>query len=270
VAATQTTVDALVADARSGDFAVFDADGTLWEGDVTESLFARLAADGMTVDDVPAALHPLAPNPREDAFAYYQRATAFDVSLGYAWIASAFAGRRLGSLLAQRRALTDAPRVRPEMRALVAALEARGCATWIVSASPEFLVRDLALDPVHGVPVAPHRIIGVDVLLHGPGGPFSFGRCREAGDVPDLTALADHEISGLLRAPAPWYEGKVAAIRRWIDPEARPYLVAGDSQNDAAMLARGQRRLWWGAGRGPEGAVSLRPTGLPADPTRRH
>lgn len=251
------TVAELVEGAAPCDFAVFDADGTLWEGDVTESLFARLSREGWTLDRMPAAIFPVPPLPGERAFAYYERLTAFDVSLGYAWIASAFAGWRLGDLLAVARERQGVPKVRPAMRALVDALQARGVATWIVSASPEFLVRDLVLDPDRGLPFPPARIIGVDVLLHGPDGPFSFGRCREAGAVPDLGALANHVVSPLLRSPNPWYEGKACAIRRWIDPVRSPFLVAGDSRNDVPMMSLAKRRVWWGAGPPPEGAERL-------------
>ncbi len=266
------TLDQLVTGVRPGDFAVFDADGTLWTGDVTESLFASLVQRDLRFDRLPDSLQPYPAHPGEDPFSYYLRITKADISLGYAWIASAFAGYRLGDLVERLEALQEearppsgphgpiaAPHVRPEMVALRAALEERGCACWIVSASPEPLVRWLATHPRFGAGFNPARIIGVDVLLHKSDATLSWGSCREHGTVPDLAALHSYKMGTLLRSPNPWFEGKVAAIRRWIAQTANPWLVAGDSLNDVPMLSIAHHRVWWGSGAPPAelGPVSV-------------
>lgn len=43
-------------------------------------------------------------------------------------------------------------------------------------------------------------------------------------------------LTPMLWTPATWYEGKHAAIEKYIDPVRRPMLVAGDSPSDHPML----------------------------------
>ncbi len=233
-----------------GDVAVFDADGTVWEGDVTESLLEDLERDRAI--DLDGAPLPLPPLPGEGVFAYYLRVTSWDVPLGYQWAVQVFAGQTVEALTERVRALQtkrppgrsrSAPRVRSAIADWMEAFSRRGGTSWIVSASPESLVRALALDPVYGLPLRPEHVIGVDSLwVEADGERHSFGMQRDAGKVPHCPPGA--VLTAHLRTPLTWYEGKVAAIDRWV--RKTPVLVAGDSANDRPMLRRGRVGVWFG------------------------
>ncbi|PXA99506.1 phosphorylcholine phosphatase [Nostoc sp. 3335mG] len=267
----RTTLDQAVAAARPGDYAVFDADGTLWSSDIEEAGIAFFEERGwLSAATLDPALRPLPLEPGESLYGYYRRLCDFDAKLCLPWSAQVFAGQPLGllkqrldALFAHRGAIPvryvrdgrtvsetiDPPRIYAPQRALIAALRAKGVAVYIVSASQEEVVRMIASDPRYGLSIPPERVIGTSMLLHAPDGTPSTAR----RDIAKGLAAAPGYWSGrtmlqastTLWSPLPWQEGKVAAISAYIDPVRRPMLVAGDSGSDWPMLFHsGGVRLW--------------------------
>lgn len=270
-APVQAELDRAVAAAGPGDYAVFDADGTLWSSDIEEAGIAYFERQGwLSVDRLPPELRPIPLMPGESLYGYYRRLCDFDAKLCLPWSAQVFAGQPLGvlkqrfdALLAHRGGIPvryvrdgkpvtetiEAPRVYAAQRALIAALKARGVAVYIVSASQEEVVRMVASDPRYGLSIPPERVIGTSMLLRDAAGTLSTARrdiAQGTAATPGYwSARAALTPTTTLWTPLPWQEGKVAAITAWIDPVRRPMLVAGDSGSDWAMLfhSRGVR-LW--------------------------
>lgn len=270
-AAAQADLDRAVAAARPGDYAVFDADGTLWSSDIEEAGIAFFEQKGwLSVDRLPPELRPIPVMAGESLYGYYRRLCDFDAKLCLPWSAQVFAGQPLGvlkqrfdALLAHRGGIPvryvrdgkpveetiEAPRVYAAQRALIAALTARGVAVYIVSASQEEVVRMVASDPRHGLSIPPERVIGTSMLLRDSVGTISTARrdiAQGTAATPGYwSARAALTPTTTLWSPLPWQEGKVAAIMAYIDPVRRPMLVAGDSGSDWAMLFHsGGVRLW--------------------------
>jgi phosphoserine phosphatase len=100
-------------------------------------------------------------------------------------------------------------RIRPEMTALVAALDRAGFDVFVVTASPEWLVREFA--PRVGIPR--NHVIGM----------------RATTTATRTTAVLD--------GPSTYRAGKVAAIRSRIAPGGRvPVFAAGDALTDLDMM----------------------------------
>lgn len=270
-APAQADLDRAVAAARPGDYAVFDADGTLWSSDIEEAGIAFFEQRGwLSIDRLPPELRPIPVAPGESLYGYYRRLCDFDAKLCLPWSAQVFAGQNLSvlkqrfdALLAHRGGIPvryvrdgrpvaetiEAPRVYAAQRALIAALKARGVAVYIVSASQEEVVRMVASDPRYGLSIPPERVIGTSMLLRDATGAISTAR----RDIAQGTAARPGYWSAraaltpttTLWSPLPWQEGKVAAIQAYIDPLRRPMLVAGDSASDWPMLFHsGGVRLW--------------------------
>ncbi|MEH3040394.1 MAG: HAD family hydrolase [Sphingomonas paucimobilis] len=270
-APVQAELHRAVAAAGPGDYAVFDADGTLWSSDIEEAGIAFFEQQGwLTVAGLRPELRPIPLMPGESLYGYYRRLCDFDAKLCLPWSAQVFAGQPLGvlkqrfdALLAHRGGIPvryvrdgkpvaktiEAPRIYAAQRALIAALKARGVAVYIVSASQEEVVRMVASDPRYGLSIPPERVIGTSMLLRDVAGTISTARrdiVQGAAAAPGYwSARAALTPTTTLWTPLPWQEGKVAAIMACIDPVRRPMLVAGDSGSDWAMLfhSRGVR-LW--------------------------
>lgn len=270
-APVQAELDRAVAAARPGDYAVFDADGTLWSSDIEEAGIAFFEQKGwLSPDRLDPALRPLPLVPGETLYGYYRRLCDFDAKLCLPWSAQVFAGQPLALLktrfdalfahvgpipvryIRDGRPVTEtiaAPRIYAAQRALVRALTAKGVAVYIVSASQEEIVRMIASDPRHGLSIPPERVIGTTMLLHAPDGTPSTARRDIAHGIaarPGYWQARGALVPApTLWTPLPWQEGKVAAIHAYIDPVRRPMLVAGDSGSDWPMLfhSRGVR-LW--------------------------
>jgi len=100
-------------------------------------------------------------------------------------------------------------RLRPEMVALIGALDRGGFDVFIVTASPEWLVQAF----VSRVGLTKERVIGMRTTL-GPAG-----------------------FSSMLDQPVTYRAGKVAAIRTRVPPGGRvPVFAAGDALTDLEML----------------------------------
>lgn len=97
---------------------------------------------------------------------------------------------------------------RPSVIELIGRLQECRVSPWIVSASPELVVRS----------VVKHFHIDVDDVIGV------------------RNVVVDGIITGELEEPVPMYAGKVKCIQQRIDPTTRPLFGIGDSMGDLAML----------------------------------
>ncbi|MHA6803314.1 HAD family hydrolase [Salinifilum ghardaiensis] len=263
--------------AEEGDYAVFDADNTLWEHDLEEALLPYLEMRGvLSPERLDPSLRLIPFRDGESLYSYYLRLCEIDDKVCYPWIAQAFSGLRLGELkghvddlLARDepvpvtyyeggelvRGAVEPPRIFPAQRELLDALRGEGVRVYVVSAAAEELVRMVASDPRYGLDVPPERVIGASMLLEDPQ-TERLGTARQriaaggrVGADYSPRGRGRWELTPYLWAPQTWYEGKPAAIRDYIDPQRPPVLVAGDSESDWAMLFRadvasGGVRIW--------------------------
>ncbi len=196
---------AIDAQTTPSPLAVFDWDNTCVAGDVGESTLQWLdRGDG------------------GDRMAHYDALIdAHGKRVGYAWCAEALAGRTEPALRALawqvwRDGIAAGTIVeRPEIRDLIAVLQRRGWAVWVVSASQETLVQVAAQR--YGVPA--HQVIGVRLATDGDG-----------------------TLAPRLDGPLTFREGKVEAIDARIG--RRPTLAVGDAETDLEMLAAATYGLW--------------------------
>jgi hypothetical protein len=203
---------------------------------------------------------------------------------GYAWAVKVMTGLRVADVLGATRsafALSQpgqpgfiqvtpgrtsvaAPSFYPEMVELLAELIRHEFDVWIVSASNVWSVRWMvqhALNPLlHArkaeAGIRADHIIGISTLLADAQGAL-FKDSLLVKENPGYAALETDIVSELrltshLQFPLPAYSGKVACIYDAIG--CRPYLCAGDSPNDHAMMAVSEHQLWIA----PQGGASLR------------
>lgn len=89
--------------AYDNNYAVFDADGTLWQNDLSEVLLAQLENEKIiTVNRYSDTMFPLPILAEERLVSYYLRLCDADISLGYFWLCQAFAGFSTGELKEHR------------------------------------------------------------------------------------------------------------------------------------------------------------------------
>lgn len=244
-------------------YAVFDADNTIWRNDLEEALMPYLEARGrISLAALDKTLKPVEPIEGESLTSYYLRLYELDVKISMPWIAQVFAGLSLGELRlavkemirtgeaietsvigeeGRRKIKVFPPEIYPAQAQLIRALMAHGIEVYIVSAALEELVRMIVSDPDFGIGIPPENVIGVNLLLTGPGGDVTTGAMdRMAGRKGSAWYLgADRMklvLSTYLYSPGSWYSGKLAAIKEYIHPDQRPILVAGDAPNDHFML----------------------------------
>lgn len=214
-------LDAALREVGPGALVAFDADGTLWSGDIGFDVFGALleehgvraqAADALGREASAAGI-AVSGTPSDVAHALRDawQSGRYAEPRAFAMMAWAFAGWRVAEVDAfavrvfERTGLSA--RVHASLREVFAWVERTGVDTLVVSASPELVVRaalrHLALPLTHVVAMAP-RIDG-GVLQ------------------PDLAA------------PPVYGPGKVDAIER-VRPGAALLAAFGDSGYDAAML----------------------------------
>lgn len=147
-----------------------------------------------------------------------------------------------------------APFFYPAMVELIALLLQHEFAFWIVSASNVWSVRWMvrhALEPQlrqlgvrRGIP--PEQVLGVSVLLADGRGRLHKDAClvrENAGYAAlDPRVLGRFRLTGQLQFPVPTYSGKVGCL--WDALGGPPFLAAGDSPGDHAMLSFARNRLW--------------------------
>ncbi|MFT3709274.1 MAG: haloacid dehalogenase-like hydrolase [Archangium sp.] len=200
---------------------VFDADGTLWRGDVGED-FLRYATHGR-----------LLPGPHD--YAQYEEHLARSAAYAYGWCVEILAGMNEASLQAhcdQFFAERFAGRVFPFVRPMLEKLRQAGCTPWICSASPRWAV----------LPGA--RALGID----------------EAHVIGVTCAAENGVLSGVVDQPVPVGPGKVTWLeRRGVKPAlavgngdfdvdmlaaADRALVIAPPDSDNGLVSRAKERGW--------------------------
>jgi hypothetical protein len=147
-----------------------------------------------------------------------------------------------------------APFFYPEMVELIAELRRYEFDVWIISASNVWSVRWMitrALNPLlmaHGAAsgIPADRVVGVSALLYDQAGSLYkdalLVRENPAYAALEERALRSFQLTSRLQYPVPTYAGKVGCI--WDAVGQHPYLAAGDSPGDHAMLSFSEHRLW--------------------------
>lgn len=189
---------------EKGGAVAFDADGTLWRGDVGEELLRTLAHQRL----LPAA-------PRPGVYEEYERRVEVDPIDGYTWAVEVMEGLEEAALLEECQALFDqrfAGKLFRWVRPLLALLKDRGLEVWIVSASPLWAVLPGAA--ALGIPA--DRVIAVRSDV-------------EAG-----------RLTRRVHKPIPCGEGKVLRLK---EQGCRPALAVGNGDLDLPMLAYSERAL---------------------------
>lgn len=237
----------------------------------------------LSPDVVRASGERVGPGSGPDATAYYETLLAPTVhgssdptplANGYVWAVEAMAGLRPSDVVRAAATAYDrsktgqvrsievtagqtaypAPFFHPEMVELLAVLIRHGFSIWIVSASNVWSVRWMvqeALGPLlrehdvkQGIP--PQQVLGVAVLLADRQGRLHKDAClvRENPGYAalDPRTLSRFQLTSQLQFPVPTYSGKVGCL--WDALGRAPYLAAGDSPGDHAMLSFSRNRLW--------------------------
>lgn len=184
--------------------ATFDWDNTAIRGDIGEAILEVLDArdNGGRVAE------------------YERLCETAGKPVGYPWAAYQIAGltergvRDLTLEVIDRYLADGRIRLRPEMRDLIAVLQAHGWDVWVVSASAEPLVRAFA--QLYGIPS--NRVIGMRLGT-------------------DSRGVYQPELVG----PNTFRAGKVEAIDAFIG--RRPVFATGDTETDIEMLDSARHRL---------------------------
>lgn len=260
-----------------GEYAVFDADNTIWRYDLEESLLPYLEMKGLLrKDTIDPSLKLIPFRDGESLYSYYVRLCEIDDKVCYPWIAQVFSGLSLGELKGQVDELfaygkpipvtyydgdrivhdtVSPPRIYPAQRELINELREHGITVYVMTAAHEELVRMVVSDPAYGLGIAPQNVIGVTTLLRDPGtGELTTARKQiEKGHFLDTQYPASKHMrmvmTPYLWTPGTWYVGKLAGIKEYIAHYERPVLVAGDAPSDWFMLfdtdvRAGGLRLW--------------------------
>lgn len=159
--------------APEGAAVAFDADGTLWRGDVGEDFLRYAAAQGFVA---------------RDAYRTYEAHLAVDLATAYGFCAQVLAGRTEAWVEAEAQRFFDqrfAGRVFRYVRPLLAAVARKGLQPWIVSASPRWLVQAGARRL--GMPA--EQVLAVSV------------------------PVVDGKLTGAVQRPVPCGAGKAAVLR---------------------------------------------------------
>ncbi len=147
-----------------------------------------------------------------------------------------------------------APFFYPEMVELIAELRRHEFDVWIVSASNVWSVRWMvtqALNPLleaHGAAsgIPADHVVGISALLQDKAGGLYkdalLVRENRGYAALEESALRSFRLTSRLQYPVPTYAGKVSCI--WDAVGRHPYLAAGDSPGDHAMLSFSEHRLW--------------------------
>ncbi|WP_406277937.1 haloacid dehalogenase-like hydrolase [Streptomyces sp. NBC_00191] len=263
--------------AGRGEYAVFDADNTIWRYDLEEALLPYLEMKGVLTPakvDPSLKLQPFREN--ESLYSYYSRLCEIDDKVCYPWIAQVFSGLTLSELKKHVDDLyaydkpipvryydgdkvvdstVNPPRIYPAQRELINELTKRNITVYVMTAAHEELVRMVVSDPQYGLGIDPKNVIGVTTLLKDPKtGQLTTARKQiEQGHFLDGEYTKDKhmsmEVTPYLWTPGTWYVGKLAGIKEYIDHYERPVLVAGDAPSDWFMLfdtdiRAGGARVW--------------------------
>ncbi len=184
--------------------AVFDADGTLWDGDIGEA-FLRWLIAARKLRNV---------DYYQDIYAEYEAMVEVDRVRAYAHACQLMAGLPLPEVQDWSAEYAYSwPNYRPAMRDLALGLRSVGVETWIVSASNHWTVNEAG--PRAGIPR--DCCLGI------------------------RTEVVDQVLTDRLVLPVTCSQGKVDAIRKHIC--AKPLFAFGDSMGDFEMLCLARNGL---------------------------
>jgi len=237
------------------NYAVFDADGTLWSNDLSESLLSLLESEKViSVGRYNEAMFPMPIMSGESLVSYYLRLCDADINIGYFWLCQAFAGFSPGELKEHIDDLfnkngsisymafqndgsivekwIDRPTVFFWQQELRAFLFEKGINVYVVTASQEELVRMVVADPKYGFDIPSSSVIGMRLALRSSNGKKILGQHDKSLNKNYYESMITSSLSGITT----WYSGKAAAIKEYVDPVKKPVLVAGNSESDFAML----------------------------------
>ena len=174
--------------ANKGEYAVFDADNTIWYRDLEESLLPYLENKGLvTRRTLDPSLNLIPFHPDDSLVSYAYKLYDIDHKVGYPWIAQVFSGFTLNELKGFVDELyglngvevpckywsgdqlvdykVETPRIYPGQRELINKLQENGIEVFVMTAALEELVRMVVSDPKYGINVKPENVIGVTTLL---------------------------------------------------------------------------------------------------------
>ena len=196
--AASRTVLPLLAPGAPRAVVAFDADGTLWRGDVGEDFLRFLSAQGLLPGRAAAT----------GLYEEYERRVHADAARGYAFAVEVMADLPEQTLNAWCRdffARRFAGRMFAFTRPLLAALGAAGHQVWVVSASPLWIVTVGAAE----LDIPAERVIAVRAPV-------------ERG-----------VLSAAVEQPVPYGPGKVAQLK---SRGLKPALAVGNGEGDLPML----------------------------------
>lgn len=263
---------------HKGEYAVFDADNTIWNHDLEESLLPYLENKGfLSRHTIDPSLHIIPFHPDDTLLSYGFKLYGIDYKIGYPWFAQVFAGFTLNQLKEQvdelfalngkmipckrweNEQLVDSavrsPRIYPAQLELINTLHANGIEVYVITAALEELTRMIVSDPSYGLHIKPENVIGVSCLL----------KDRKTKEVTtarrqilkghfwdEIFTKTDHyamEVTPYILSPDTLYGGKLAALKEYIHPIKKPILAAGDSASDHFLLFcsdynKGGLKLW--------------------------
>lgn len=197
--------------------AAFDADGTVWAGDIGEDLLRELALHRRLLHAPPG-----------DPYARYEHLFHSDPARAFAYCVEVMKGLAIADVERWSDELYRArfeARVFPGVRAVLARLRAAGVQIWVVSASNAVTLRRAAL----GLGLEPEKVLAVE------------GAVDEAG-----------RYRGEVLGPVTCGAGKVEALRAHL--RAPPEIAFGNSLLDLEMLEHARRAVVV-APQGQEGAA---------------
>lgn len=206
--------------ASRNPFAVIDLDNSIIRHDSAEALLAHMARHdiGHARSDFPKYYSLLDRGDMEGAYRLgaktlrHLTTQRVDAAVRQALIEE---GTVISTTTLFGRTIAKGINCRESVVDLMKQLRANGIAVWIVSASPEIVVRGV----VEYFDLEVDGVIGVRNIIYGG------------------IVTAD------LREPLSIFDGKVACIKEVISPSTRPVLALGDSMNDLRMLEYAELRV---------------------------
>jgi len=184
--------------------AIFDCDGTLWEGDSGEGFMRWTMRRGIISADLATRM-----NRRYSDY----KAGRVDEEAICGEMVTLYAGLQVSALEAAAQTFVHEnvlPKIYPEMTGLISKLTDMGCDVWLVSSTNEWVIRAAA----RHLRLDPSRVIAA-------------------------AAYAEHGIATTRLNRVPTDEGKAAALRELVLPRyasRKVDVVFGNSIHDAAML----------------------------------
>jgi len=264
--------------AHNGEYAVFDADNTIWHQDLEETLLSYLENKNvLTKQSIDPGLEIIPFHEEDTLTSYGFKLYEIDHKIGYPWFAKVFSGftltqlkKHVDDLFALNGKvipgkywkndqlvdyLPQSPRIYPAQRELINLLMQNGIEVYIITAAFEELTRMVASDPAYGLNIKPENVIGLSCLLKNlkTNEVTTARRQIQNGHFWDSTFSKDDHYA-MEVTPHMWgqdtlYAGKLTALKEYIHPLKLPILVAGDSPSDHFLLLssdirRGGIKIW--------------------------